>query len=380
MKLLFLSILATVILLPFSFAYGHTIPMTTQEVLDVFDLILLGTVTDVKTIEGKATVFTIEIEDIVKKPDSFGTSKTVLAAGCSPNSGIAGILCPSYEVGERGLFLLVSSKNEYEVSSYSQVAEPHCTSEQFLANYKGREYSITWKQDGQSKVFFTGIPIDIHYTVHNRDMKEKDYSVILSAHSNKFTFSDVINGTVNECAGSKVVTASFVPPIMGTYGTNAIYDEGSFGSFGISIVDYDSTPLEQYKAGIHGQDTWCKDGLILVLKKDDTSNLIFDNKPACVKPYTVSKLAERDVIELASFYNNRPLIERLYAGMTILQFSDIPIMTMGLYEQDQILGIMIDEDELGKIPNAKDYFDRVIREVIPFNVPLKITFGKYWGG
>lgn len=380
MKLLFLSILATAILFSFSFAYGHTIPMTTQEVLDEFDMILLGTVTNVKTIEGKAPVFTIDIEDIVKKPNSFVTSKTVLAFGCNPNSGIAGIQCPSYEVGQRGLFLLVSSKNNYEVSSYSQVAEPHCTSEQFLANYKGWEYGIFWKQDGQSETLFTGKPIDIHYTVNNRDMKEKDYSVMLSAHSNKFTFSDVINGTVSECTGSKVVTASFVPPIMGTYGTNAIYDEGSFGSFGISIIDYDSTPLEQYKAGIHGQDTWCKDGLILVLKKDDTSNLIFDNKPACVKPYTVSKLAERNVIELASFYNNRPLIERLYAGMTILQFSEIPITTMGLYEQDQILGIMIDEDELGKNPNTKDYFDRVIRETIPFNVPLKITFGKYWGG
>jgi hypothetical protein len=97
-----------------------------------------------------------------------------------------------------------------------------------------------------------------------------------------------------------------------------------------------------------------------------------------VKPYTVSKLAERDVIELASFYNNRPLIERLYVGMTILQFSGIPISIMGLYDQDQILGIMIDEDELDKIPDARDYFDRTIREAIPFNVPLKITFGKYW--
>jgi hypothetical protein len=53
---------------------------------------------------------------------------------------------------------------------------------------------------------------------------------------------------------------------------------------------------------------------------------------------------------------------------------------MGLYDQDQVLGIMIDEDELDKIPDASDYFDRTIRETIPFNVPLKITFGKYWGG
>jgi hypothetical protein len=211
-------------------------------------------------------------------------------------------------------------------------------------------------------------------------MKEKDYSVMLSAYSGKSAFSDTVNGTVNECVGSKIVTTTFVPTVMGTYGFNADSDEGGFGMSGMSIIDYGSTPLEQYKAGIHAQDVWCKDGFILVLKRDDTANLIFDNKPACVKPYTVSKLAERDVIELASFYNNRPLIERLYVGMTILQFSDIPISTMGLYDQDQVLGIMIDEDELDKIPDAKDYFDRTIREAISFNVPLKITFDKYWGG
>lgn len=377
-RLLIITVIA--ILLPFSFAHGRVMPMTTQEVLDEFDLILLGTVADVKIIKGKAPVYIIEIEEIVKKPDSFGMPKTVSTIGCNPDSGFVGTPCPSYDIGNRGLFLLVESKNDYEVSFYSQVSEPYCTSEQFLANYRGLESGWFWTQDRQSEVFFTGKPIDIHYTVNNRDMKEKDYSVMLSAHSGKFAYSDVVNGTVNECVGSKMVTTSFVPTLMGTYGFNANSDEGGFGISGMSIIDYGSTPLEQYKAGIHGPDTWCKDGFILVLKRDDTTNLIFDNKPACVKPYTVSKLAERDVIELASFYNNRSLIERLYVGMTILQFSDIPIAMMGLYDQDQILGIMIDENELDKIPNGKDYFDRTIREVIPFNVPLKITFGKYWGG
>jgi hypothetical protein len=99
--------------------------------------------------------------------------KSVSVIGCNPDSGFVGVPCPSYEVGQRGLFLLVSSKHDYEVSSYSQVAEPHCTSEQFLANYKGRQSGLSWTQDGQSETFFTGIPIDIHYPVNNRDMKEK---------------------------------------------------------------------------------------------------------------------------------------------------------------------------------------------------------------
>lgn len=375
-KLLMITVIA--ILLPFSFAHGLVMPMTTQEVLDEFDLIFLGTVSDVKITEGKAPVYMIEIEEIIKKPDSFGMPKTVSAIGCNPDSGAIGTPCPSYDIGDRGLFLLVESKNDYEVSFYSQVSEPHCTSEQFLANYRGLESGLFWTQDGQSEWFFTGKPIDIHYPVNNRDMKEKDYSVMFSAYSGKFVYSDVVNGTVNECVGSKVVTTSFVPTIMGTYSFNANSDEGGFGMSGMSIIDYGSTPLEQYKVGIHGQDTWCKDGFILVLKHDDTPNLIFDNKPACVKPDTLSKLAERDVIELSSFYQNRPLTERLYAAMAILQFSDLPITIMGLYDQDQILGVGISDEELDKIPNAKDYFDRTIREVIPFNVPLKITFDKYW--
>lgn len=376
--LIIIGIVITFIVTFPSIVYGLVMPMTTQEVLDEFDLILLGTIIDVKRIEGNTPIFTIEIEEIVKNPESFGVHQTVNAIGCNLDRGFIGVPCPSYEIGQRGLFLLVDYEDDYEVSFYSQVSEPHCTSEQFLANYRGLESGMFWTQDGQSEIFFTGKPINIHYPVNNREMKEKDYSVMLSAHSGKFVYSDVINGTINECVGSKIVTTSFVPTVMGTYGFNANSDEGGFGISGVSIIDYGSTPLEQFKAGIHAQDIWCKEDLLLVLKHDDTPNLIFDNKPACVKPNTVSKLAERDVIELASFYNNRSLTERLYAGMAILQFSDIPIKMMGLYAQDQILGIEIDKEEWDKTPNAEDYFDRIIREIIPFNVPMKIGFSTYW--
>jgi len=163
---------------------------------------------------------------------------------------------------------------------------------------------------------------------------------------------------------------------MGTYGFNSYSDDGGNGSFGTAIIDYGSSPMKQSDSGIHGQDIWCKEGLILVLMKDDTPNLVFDNKPACVKPNTVSKLAERNVVELSSFYQNGPLIERLYVGMAILQLSDIPITIMGLYDNDQILEIQIDDKELNKMPDAQDYYDRIIRETISFNVPMKITFGK----
>jgi len=290
MKTRFLILLAIVFTVIFpSFAYGLVMPMTAQEVLDEFDMILLGTVTDVKIINDRAPVFTIEVEEIVKKPDSFGMPKSVLATGCNPNKGHLGTPCPAYEIGERGLFLLVGTNNNYEISFYSRVAEPNCTSEQFLANYRGLEYGFFWTQDEQSKTFFTGKQIDMHYNVNNRDMKEEEYSVMFSAYSGKFAYSNVVNGTVNECVGSKMITTSFVPTVMGVYGFNA----GSEGAYGISIIDYGSTPLEQHKAGVHGQDTWCKDDLILILKNDNTKPRA-DNYPACVTENTAKKLIERN--------------------------------------------------------------------------------------
>ncbi|MCE9651490.1 MAG: hypothetical protein K8Q89_00260 [Nitrosarchaeum sp.] len=290
MKTRLLILFAIVFTVVFSSsAYGLVMPMTAQEVLDGFDLILLGTVTDKKQSEGNAPVYTIGIEEIVKKSDSFGIPKSVLAIGCNPNRGHIGTPCPSYEIGDRGLFLLAGTKDNYEVSFYSQVSEPHCTSEQFLANYRGLEYGFFWTQDEQSKTFFTGKPIDMHYNVNNRDMKEKEYSVIFSAYSGKFSYSDIVNGTVNECVGSKIVTASFVPTVMGVYGFNA----GSEGAYGMSIIDYGSTPLKQHKAGVHGQDTWCRDDFILILKNDNTKPT-FDNYPACVTKDTAAKLIERN--------------------------------------------------------------------------------------
>ncbi|MEX0862283.1 hypothetical protein [Nitrosopumilus sp.] len=288
MKTSLLILLAIVLTVIFSsVAYGLVMPMTAQEVLDEFDMIVLGTITDKKQSEGNAPLYTMEIEEVVKQ-DSFGMSKSVLAIGCNQNIMHLGTPCPSYEIGDRGLFLLVGNNN-YEVSFYSQVSKLNCTSKEFLANYRGLEYGFFWTQDGQSKTFFTGKQIDMHYNVNNRDMTEKDYSVMFSANSAKFEYSNVVNGTVNECVGSKMITTSFVPTVMGTYGFNA----GSEGVYGISIIDYGSTPLAQHKAGVHGQDTWCRDNLILILKNDNTKPRA-DNYPACVAKDTGAKLIERN--------------------------------------------------------------------------------------
>jgi len=275
-----------------SLAYGLEIPMTADDVLEYFDLIVLGTIIDVESPEYASAKFSIEIEQIVK-PQSF-TGQTVTALGCDPNKSYRGTSCPHYEKGQRGLFLVSKTDDGYPVlSSASKISEANCTAEDFLANYRGLESNFFLTQDGQSDVFFTGMPLEIHYIITNRDMKEKDYSLELSAYSGNPVFSDVLNGTLGDCTGFADVVSSFVPTKMGTYGFNAEHDDGGESFYGLAIIDYGLSPLKQSHAGIHAQDTWCRDGLFLILKNDDTKPR-FDNHPACVSKDTAAKLIERN--------------------------------------------------------------------------------------
>ena len=169
--------------------------------------------------------------------------------------------------------------------------------------------------------------------------------------------------------------------LLGSIGTSYAQYMGNIGNlqeYSSPIIKLHEFPLKQFKSGIGSQDVLCKDGLFLVLKHDKTSTAIFDNKPACVKPETLLKLAERHVIELSSFYNSRPLIERLYAGMAIMRSSELLIMYVST-DYEQHLSIQITDDELSKMLNAQEYYEKAIRERIPFDVPIIVYFGKFWG-
>ena len=198
-----------------------------------------------------------------------------------------------HEQGQRGLFLIFQSDGEYSLSFESRVSDAKCTAQEFLSSYRGFKPHFFWTQDGQSDVFFTGKPVDIHFVVPNSNMTEHNYSVGLSAHTNGFGFSDVVNGTISQCVGFEEITSSFVPTKMGTYGFNSSYNGGGDGSFGTAIIDYGSSPRQQYDAQIHAQDVWCKENLFLILKNDDTKPR-YDNHPACATKDTVAKLIHRD--------------------------------------------------------------------------------------
>ena len=290
-RLLMVAIIGLSAVAP-SLAYGLEIPMNADEVLEYFDIIVLGTITDVKNPEYASAEFSIAIEQVVK-PQSF-VDQTVTAFGCEPNKSYRGTSCPYFEKGQRGLFLISKTDDgSHVLSSVSKTSEANCNVEDFLVNYRGLESNFFLTQDGQSDVFFTGMPLEIHYIITSRYMMEKDYSLKLSAYSGNPIFSDAINGTLGDCTGFVDVISSFVPTKMGTYGFNAEHDDGGESFYGLAIIDYGTSPLKQSQAGIHAQETWCRDGLVLILKNDDTKPR-FDNHPACVSKDTAAKLIERN--------------------------------------------------------------------------------------
>lgn len=240
----------------FSSAYGLVAPMNTEDVLDTFDLIVLGTIIDVKRQDNMPTAFQIEIKESIK-PDSFDQN-TITAFGCKPNQRVMGVPCPNYNIGDQGLFLIQGADDGYELSFRSRVSGIDCTAEQFLSTYRDFGANFYWTQNGQSDIFFTGESVDIHFIAYNKDLEEKDYSIQFMAGTRGSTFTDIVNGTIGECTGYKKITTSFVPTKMGTYSFGERHDTGGSSSYGTAIIDYGSSPREQFEEEVHGQEVWCR--------------------------------------------------------------------------------------------------------------------------
>ena len=289
-RFLLVSAISLILFVPL-FAEGLVIPRSGDEILDETDLIVVGTVSDVRILSDKPAQFRIDIEHMVKSNSL--DSDSVVALGCDPGVAGFGTSCPSYHAGQRGLFLISERDGELYMSSESRVSDARCTAQEFLSSYRGFKPHFYWTQDGQSDVFFTGKPIEINFVVQNSDMATHDYSVRLSAHTGGFSFSDVVDGTIPPCVGFETATVSFVTSKMGTYGFNSEHGSGGDGSFGTAIIEHGSSPRQQTGAQIHAQDVWCKDDLFLILKNDNTKPR-YDNPPACATKNTVAELLDRD--------------------------------------------------------------------------------------
>jgi len=99
----------------------------------------------------------------------------------------------------------------------------------------------------------------------------------------KITFSDGVQETLSRVGAPEPFTifTEHKNPQAG-FRRNT---EGTF-SFLISVEKQDISPLKQFKLGVAAGDVKCKEGFMLVIKAHDGS-------PACVKPLTYNKLAER---------------------------------------------------------------------------------------
>jgi hypothetical protein len=409
MKILYISIIVGLVISMTFFtnpAYAHRIYPTPEEFYKESDLIILGKVLSYDYDKSDIR-YKIEVKEYVKKPSNYDDSKRIEIFGCNPTppagAPIVGGGCQTFEKNQNVFLGLVEKPyKKLYISDGFVVQNQNCTGEQ-LVQAINPTFSIKIQQNQKPSPLFVGKKTDIVYDLVNNDLFARNVTIqfmtdhAFSMNENKpfsiqddgflgsrtiskshnVTFSETRQILMPECVKHVVVSASFVPTKPGVYDMCAGQENGSRECVGgISITDESLSPLKQYKAGVNAQDIWCKSGLILALRHDETPNLIFDNEPACVGPDAFEKLAQRNLI-LLSFYEGRPLMEKLHAAKAIIQFSDIPFTSLGI-DNDQILIVEIDNSELNKIPDAQDYYDRIIREKIPFNVPLKIMFGKYW--
>lgn len=153
---------------------------------------------------------------------------------------------------------------------------------------------------------------------------------------------------------------------MGTYGTNAIYDEGSFGSFGISIIDYGSTPLEQYKAGLKDFQGYIKNGHVTDFSLEvEQQKLCAINDNARIFTFDKSSI----VPDLA--------VNPLQMGKSFLSdyLTKLRITALSINNSESVLEITIHDDELKRILNAKEFYENKIKQLLPWDVPIKIGFG-----
>ena len=84
-----------------------------------------------------------------------------------------------------------------------------------------------------------------------------------------------------------------------------------------------------------------------------------------------------EVIVLDKYVELLPIEEKLLMAQSILstkEWSDLPLVGVGAGNAEKILDVRIHEDELEKFPDAKKHYEKIVRELIPFEVPIKIEF------
>ena len=82
------------------------------------------------------------------------------------------------------------------------------------------------------------------------------------------------------------------------------------------------------------------------------------------------------IVVLGDDVDSLEIKEKLKMAQSILgaYFRKLPIIGIGAGNADNVLNVQIHEDELGKFPDAEEFYYNKVKEIIPFDVPIRIEF------
>lgn len=324
-------------------SYAITLGMSSEKILETQEIVLLGHVDSVKTEEDK-TKYSIHVLEYVKSPDEFEKKDNIDAIGCAEGKRGG---CTTFENGQEILFVL-EQNGVLQVSELSFVApNPNCTVSDFFSLHDAM-YGMETSQGNQTKLFFTGKPIDITFYAHNRQLDASPYSATVEffkAH-NQTVFSKTFEGKFEECIPNVMLNTTFTPMDMGRYGKRyATSYEGGEESWGFSIIDEGAAPLKQNNSGINSNHILCNEGLVLVQK--------YDNTPACVKLLSISKLIKRGWTETE--FDKNKMVELFQDSPEAREFSAVYNGTDISVNEDNVSYFAGSED--GYLARMNMFFD-----------------------
>jgi hypothetical protein len=296
-------------------AYGLWIPQSSQELLEESQVIFVGNISSVRTLEFERSTsydteengvaktvienytlpldeYTVNVEESVKN-----TQIAEVITVRQPTTSIPGRVLPfeGFEVGDRVLFYIKSFDGTNTYSKESFLIPEQCDSFSVITKPQMIGSDYTMMQNGVEKQDNLTANIPIQFTA-KRDMgtlsgASLEYDVFISKQVGKIykdiVFNQTITADAKPCEWLSVAEWEFTPD-AGNYLLNGrVYK--AMSNFSISNKFFSvlpETPLKQFKAGIVAENVKCKESLILVTK--------YGGSPACMKPETVPKIVERE--------------------------------------------------------------------------------------
>lgn len=278
---------------------GLTLGMSSEQILETQQLILLGTVDSVEARSGD-TEYDITVLEYVKIPAGFNKVDTLHVVGCGEGQ-IGG--CITFDEGQDVLFILDERNNTLLVSELSFVSpNPNCTMDEIF-RYNDEKYGglSLYQGSKNNHYLYTNQPIIAQYYYFNKNLEATSVDVTIKVVDN---FPDILKEEtirldLKECQPNAKAEMEFVIDSPGSFAISAKVEGNGGGEAisGVKVIDYVVPPLKQFKSGIPIDEIQCKEGLELILRTSDSS-------PTCVKPETKKILIEREWAKTESIFSS----------------------------------------------------------------------------